>query len=233
MLMYQPRLPLALANAFCATAITVVGAAAADNLSDPYVRLSAAGWFQMPAVTVEPKSGGSIDGGSVGLEDSKVGGMVDAYLDLPVPLLPGIHAGFWRWQESPKSGADVVVTGGYAAALWELELVDRVGVALGGGVLAQNLDPSTGSSERTLLPALAARGWFRFTDGISAEARLMAGAISDDSTLDAVAQLNWRVVGPLAIIGGYRQVVSEQKLDNEDAWKLNLGGPFLGASVGF
>lgn len=217
----------------CATLVATSVASAADNLSDPYVRLSAAGWYQMPSVTVEPRSGGSIDGGSVGLEDAKVGGMVDGYFDLPVPLLPGIHAGVWRWQESPDSGADVVATGGYAAALWELELIDRVGVAFGAGALAQELDPGTGSSERTVLPALAARGWFRLTDGISAEARLLAGALSDDAAVDAVAQVNWRVVGPLAIIGGYRQFVSKQQFDNEDTWKLTLAGPFLGASVSF
>ena len=217
----------------CATLVATSVAAAADNLSDPYVRLSAAGWYQMPSVTVEPKSGSSLDGGAVGLEDGKVSGMVDGYVDLPIPLLPGIHAGVWRWQESPDSGEDVVAMGGYAAAMWELELIDRVGVALGAGAMVQELDPGTGASERTVLPALAARGWFRFTDGISAEARLMAGVLSDDSAVDAVAQLNWRVVGPLAIIGGYRQVVSEQKIDNDDIWKLSLGGPFLGASVSF
>ena len=217
----------------CATLVATSVASAADNLSDPYVRLSAAGWYQMPTVTVEPQAGGSIDGSSVGLEDAKVGGMVDGYVDLPVPLLPGIHAGVWRWQESPDQGDDVVATGGYAAALWELELIDRVGVALGAGALAQELDPGTGSSERAVVPALAARGWFRLTDRISAEARLLAGALSDDTAVDAVAQLNWRVVGPLAIIGGYRQILSEQKLDNDDIWKLTLGGPFLGASVSF
>ena len=217
----------------CATLVATAAATAADNLSDPYVRLSAAGWYQMPTVTVEPKSGGSIDGGAVGLEDATVGGMVDGYVDLPVPLLPGLHAGVWRWQESPDQGDDVIATGGYAAALWELELIDRVGVALGAGALAQELDPGSGSSERAIVPALAARGWFRLTDGISAEARLMAGALSDDSAVDAVAQLNWRVVGPFALIGGYRQIVSQQQLDREDTWKLTLGGPFLGASASF
>ena len=217
----------------CATLVATSVASAADNLSDPYVRLSAAGWYQMPSVTVEPKSGGSIDGGSVGLEDAKVGGMVDGYLDLPVPLLPGIHAGVWRWQESPDQGDDVTVTGGYSVALWELEVIDRVGLALGAGALAQELDSGSDSSERVVVPALAARGWFRLTDGISTEARLLAGALSDDSAVDALAQLNWRVVGPLAIIGGYRQIVSKQQLDDDSTWKLSLGGPFLGASVSF
>jgi len=206
---------------------------AADNLSDPIIRVSAAAWYQKPAVTIEPNGGGKISGDSVGLEDSHVGLMADAYLDLPVPLIPGIHAGAWNWKETPNAGGDVSVTGGYAAAMWELELIDRVGVAFGGGALGEDIDPGNGNRERFIVPAAAARGWFRFTDGLSVEARLMYGAWTDARAFDGVAQLNWRFLGPVAAIGGWRQVNSALTLSNRDQWGVALGGPFLGASASF
>ena len=159
--------------------------------------------------------------------------MVDAYVDVPVPLIPGIHAGVWQWKDATDNGQDVSANGGYVAALWELELIDRVGVALGGGALAQELDPGNGSRERSTVPAAAARAWVKFTDSLALEARLMAGGWSDDRIFDGVAQLNWRFMGPVALIGGWRQIDSEQKLDNGDKWDLTIGGPFLGASASF
>jgi hypothetical protein len=219
---------VACGNAACGTA-----AFAADNLSDPFVRVSAAAWYQQPTVTIKPQGGGSTSGSSVGLDDDHTNVMVDAYVDLPVPLIPGIHAGAWQWKDDADNGADAKVTGGYAVAMWELELIDRVGVALGAGVLAQDLDPATGNREDFLVPAAAARGWVRLTDGLSLEARLMGGALDRDDVIDGVAELNWRLIGPLALIGGWRQVTSTQKLDNGDTWDLTIGGPFLGASAAF
>lgn len=213
--------------------IAALSATAADNLSDPIIRVSAAGWYQQPTVTIRPDSGGSVAGGSVGLEDKHVGLMADAYLDIPVPLIPGIHAGVWNWKDTPTAGGDVSATGGSIAAMWELELIDRVGVAFGAGALGQDLDPGTGESERFIVPALAARGWFRLTDDLSAEARLMYGALNDDRAFDGVAQINWRFLGPVAAIGGWRYVKNTQKLASKDAWDLTLSGPFLGASVSF
>lgn len=219
-----------------AATVCVIGAVtltAADNLSDPIIRLSAAGWYQQPTVTIRPDSGGAVSGSSVGLEDQHVGFMADAYLDLPVPLIPGIHAGVWNWKDAPTAGGEVSAMGGYVAALWELELIDRVGVAFGAGALGQDLDPGNGKRERFIAPAVAARGWFRIIDSFSGEVRLMYGAWTDSRAFDGVAQLNWRVLGPVAVIGGWRQVKNTQKLDSKDEWDLTLGGPFLGASVSF
>lgn len=214
-------------------AIAAINATAADNLSDPIIRLSAAGWYQAPTVTIRPDSGGSISGNSVGLEDKHVGLMADAYLDIPVPLIPGIHAGVWNWKDTPTTGGDVSATGYYIAAMWELELIDRVGVAFGAGALGQDLDPGNGERQNFIVPAAAVRGWFRFTDNWSAEARLMYGAWSDNRAFDGVAQINWRFLGPVAAIGGWRQVQNTQKLDSNDQWDVTLGGPFLGVSASF
>ena len=211
----------------------ILNLSAADNLSDPIIRVSAAAWYQKPAVTIEPNGGSSISGASVGLEDSHVGLMADAYLDLPVPLIPGIHAGAWNWKETPNTGGDVTITGGYVAAMWELELIDRVGAAFGAGALGEDITPGNGSSERFIVPAAAVRGWFRFTDDFSVETRLMYGAWSTSRTFDGVAQLNWRFFGPVAAIGGWRQVNTAMTLKNDDRWDVALGGPFLGASASF
>ncbi len=205
----------------------------AENLADPIVRFSAAGWYQQPSVTIRPAGGGSVAGSDVGLDDRHVGIMADVYLDVPVPLIPGIHAGVWKWKDDPTSGGQVSATGGYLAALWEIDLLDRVGVAFGVGALSHDLDPGTGNRERFIVPAAAARGWFRFTDDLSAETRLMYGAWSDNRAFDGVAQINWRFLGPLAAVGGWRVVNDTHKLDSKDQWDVMIGGPFLGASVSF
>jgi hypothetical protein len=217
----------------CAHAACGNSAYAADNLSDPYLRVSAAAWYQQPTATIKTQGGGSTSGSNISLEDAHTNVMVDAYLDVPVPLIPGIHAGAWQWKDDTVNGEDAKVTGAYAVAMWELDLIDRVGIALGAGVLTQDLDPATGNREDFLVPAAAARGWVRLTDSLSLEARLMGGAMDRDDVIDGVAQLNWRLIGPLALIGGWRQVTSTQKLDKGDTWDLTIGGPFLGASASF
>ncbi len=204
---------------------------AAENLADPLARVSAAAWYVMPTIEIDQGGGPTVDGGDLGLEDSSFSGMVDAYVDLPVPLVPGIHAGAWRWREEPDSGDTVTATGGYAVALWELELIDRVGVAVGGGVYAQDLDRGDGG-ERTVLATGGLRSWLKLTDGITAEARLLAGGWSGDRATDLAAQITWRVAGPLAVVGGWRHVVTEQEL-GDDTWKATLSGPFLGAAAVF
>ena len=229
--MFTSRFHFLTVSSLCAFA--AVGATAADNLSDPIVRVSAAAWYQQPTVTIHPNGGGSVSGDAVGLDDQHVGFMADAYVDVPVPLIPGIHAGVWNWKDEPTAGSDVTSTGGYIAAMWEIELIDRVAVAFGAGALGQDLDPATGSTQRFIVPAAAARGWVRFTDKLSAEARLMYGVWSDNRAFDGVAQLNWRFLGPVAVIGGWRQILNTQKLDNQDQWDLTLGEPFLGASASF
>lgn len=212
--------------------LPALSAVAADNLADPIVRVGVAGWYAKPAITIEPDGGSSVDGDSIGLDKAKFGGMVDGYLDLPVPLVPGIHAGFWQWKATPNNGGEVVAKNGYAVAMWELELIDRVGVALGAGAYVLTLDPGTGSATSRTLPSAAARGWFRLTDGLTAEVRLLGGGLSGNSAFDGAAQVSWRLIGPLVAIGGWRQVETKQKVD-DDSWKIGLGGPFLGAAAVF
>jgi hypothetical protein len=207
---------------------------ASDNLADPFVRVGVAAWYATPSITIEPDGGGEVKGSDVGLDESRIGGMIDAYVDTPIPLLPGIHAGLWQWKGTPDEGDDLIVTGGYAVAMWEIELLDRVGVAFGAGAIGQRLDGGDDADAKdTLMPAAAGRAWVRITDGLTAEVHLIAGAWDKDRGGDAVAQATWRLIGPLAVIGGWRQTWSTQEDFADATWKIRLGGPFLGAAAVF
>lgn len=219
---------------FCPLLLAVGGALhAADNLADPYLRVGAAAWYAKPSISIEPDGGGELTGSDVGLDEAKVGGMVDAYVDLPVPLVPGIHAGLWQWKNEPDEGDDLIATGGYAVAMWEIELLDRVAVAFGGGAVGQKLDGGDDAQAQDMLvPAAALRGWVRLTDGLTAEAHVYAGGWDDERAGDAVAQATWRLIGPVAVIGGWRQTWSRQEFA-DGTWKVALGGPFAGVAAVF
>ena len=55
----------------------------------------------------------------------------------------------------------------------------------------------------------------------------MYGILSDNRAFDGVAQINWRFLGPVAAICGWRQVKNTHPLDNRDQWDLTLGARFL------
>jgi hypothetical protein len=205
---------------------------AADNLADPYVRVGVAGWYATPSITIDQAIGGAVDGDQIGLEDAKVLGMIDVYLDLPVPLLPGIHAGAWQWSETATGGGEAKSTAGYLVGMYELELIDRVGVAGGLGVMGQNLEQPDGSSNTKFIPAAAARAWVKVTDSLTGEVHVIGGALGEQRGLDVLAQISWRVFGPIAVIGGWRQTMTKQEVSN-DLNEVNLGGPFLGAAFSF
>ena len=223
-------------NPFLAAAVLSVAAlapmSASDNLADPFVRVGIAGWYATPSITIDQAVGGAVDGDKLGLEDAKVLGMIDAYVDLPVPFFPGIHAGAWQWSETADGGGTAKSTAGYLVAMYELELIDRVGVAGGLGAMGQQVEQPDGSRNTKFIPAVAGRAWVKVTDSLTGEVHVIAGALGKQRGLDVLAQISWRLIGPFAVIGGWRQTQTKQEVSN-DVSTIDLGGPFLGGEFSF
>jgi hypothetical protein len=207
-------------------------AVAAENVADPIVRLEAAAWYASPSLEATAKGSAAVNENDLGI-DSATGVIAEAIIDVPVPLIPGIHLGGWNWNGEGKAEVGTLkVTGGHALALWEFELLDRVAVAVGGGAAYQKLD-NTEASDDQILPALAVRGWVKLTGDLAVEARVLAAKGSNDRQVtDAAGQISWRCLGPVSVIGGYKYVNTQLPVADVD-WDVILSGPFAGAAVSF
>ncbi|MFM2092191.1 MAG: hypothetical protein RLZZ127_2680 [Planctomycetota bacterium] len=210
-----------------AALLPAVDVDSADNL----LRLQVAGWWAAPG-------GDGIDapgGGDVADRlDAAPALLAEATLDLPLPVLPAISAGFTLWEDD-RDGLEGTASDAWAALTYSIDVLDYAGIELGAGAHVAALSFSEGGAEvdeDDLIPAVVAGAFVHPIEALEARASLHVGRLGDAEVLAAQAQATWYALDHLGVAAGWRWYQAAVEIEGGTA-ELSLNGPYAGLVLVF
>jgi hypothetical protein len=214
-----------LAAAACLPAVDV-------DSSDNLLRLQVAGWWAAPGGDGIDAPGGASD--VADRLDSAPALLAEATVDLPIPFLPALSAGFTLWEDD-RDGLEGTASDAWAAATWGIDPLDYLGVDLGVGAHRAGLSFSESGveiDEDDLVPVAVVGAFVHPIEALEARAALHIGRLGDAEVLALQAQATWYATDLLGVAAGWRWYQAVVEIDDGTA-EMSLNGPYAGLVLTF